>query len=98
MFGRNDFLGEVTINLQGIVFDNPQPQWYTLQERVSIRMFVKPKSASAEQPNDLHFKSHSTRKYPFRESLPHPPPTLAFPAIPLFEAFTSKVAVGHSVA
>lgn len=35
MFGRNDFLGEVTINLQGIVFDNPQPQWYTLQERVS---------------------------------------------------------------
>lgn len=36
MFGRNDFLGEVTINLQGIVFDNPQPQWYTLQERVSI--------------------------------------------------------------
>ncbi|XP_031625450.1 uncharacterized protein LOC116342095 isoform X2 [Contarinia nasturtii] len=33
MFGRNDFLGEVTINLQGIVFDNPQPQWYTLQER-----------------------------------------------------------------
>lgn len=35
MFGRNDFLGEVTINLQGKVFDNPQPQWYTLQERVS---------------------------------------------------------------
>lgn len=39
MFGRNDFLGEVTINLQGIVFDNPQPQWYTLQERVSIYEF-----------------------------------------------------------
>lgn len=36
MFGRNDFLGEVTINLQGKVFDNPQPQWYSLQERVSI--------------------------------------------------------------
>lgn len=35
MFGRNDFLGEVTINLQGRVFDNPQPQWYLLQERVS---------------------------------------------------------------
>lgn len=39
MFGRNDFLGEVTINLQGIVFDNPQPQWYTLQERVSYILF-----------------------------------------------------------
>lgn len=39
MFGRNDFLGEVTINLQGIVFDNPQPQWYTLQERVSNILF-----------------------------------------------------------
>lgn len=36
MFGRNDFLGEVTINLQGKVFDNPQSQWYSLQERVSI--------------------------------------------------------------
>lgn len=36
MFGRNDFLGEVTINLQGKVFDNPHPQWYSLQERVSI--------------------------------------------------------------
>lgn len=36
MFGRNDFLGEVTVNLQGRVFDNPQPQWYTLQERVCI--------------------------------------------------------------
>lgn len=36
MFGRNDFLGEVTVSLQGRVFDNPQPQWYTLQERVSF--------------------------------------------------------------
>ncbi|XP_055677916.1 uncharacterized protein LOC129786747 isoform X3 [Lutzomyia longipalpis] len=33
MFGRNDFLGEVLINLQGKLFDNPQPQWYQLQER-----------------------------------------------------------------
>lgn len=39
MFGRNDFLGEVTVNLQGRVFDNPQPQWYLLQERVSIWVF-----------------------------------------------------------
>lgn len=36
MFGRNDFLGEVLISLQGRVFDNPQPQWYLLQERVKI--------------------------------------------------------------
>ncbi|XP_020813249.1 synaptotagmin-like protein 5 isoform X4 [Drosophila serrata] len=33
MFGRNDFLGEVSVNLQGRVFDNPQSQWYLLQER-----------------------------------------------------------------
>lgn len=36
MFGRNDFLGEVSVNLQGRVFDNPQSQWYLLQERVSF--------------------------------------------------------------
>jgi C2 domain len=35
MFGRNDFLGEVMMGLQDKVFDNPQPQWYILQERVS---------------------------------------------------------------
>lgn len=35
MFGRNDFLGEVLMPLQGKVFDNPAPQWYNLQERVS---------------------------------------------------------------
>lgn len=34
MFGRNDFLGEVMMGLQDKVFDNPQPQWYQLQERV----------------------------------------------------------------
>lgn len=33
MFGRNDFLGEVMMGLQGKVFDNPAPQWYQLQER-----------------------------------------------------------------
>lgn len=42
MFGRNDFLGEVNINLQGKIFDNPQPQWYTLQERVSFHLFNFP--------------------------------------------------------
>uniref|UniRef100_A0A182PQ69 C2 domain-containing protein n=1 Tax=Anopheles epiroticus TaxID=199890 RepID=A0A182PQ69_9DIPT len=33
MFGRNDFLGEVMMGLQDKVFDNPQAQWYQLQER-----------------------------------------------------------------
>lgn len=36
MFGRNDFLGEVMMGLQGKLFDNPAPQSYQLQERVSI--------------------------------------------------------------
>lgn len=40
MFGRNDFLGEVSVNLQGKVFDNPQSQWYLLQERVSGELLL----------------------------------------------------------
>lgn len=35
MFGRNDFLGEVMLSLKDRIFDNPQPQWYLLEERVS---------------------------------------------------------------
>lgn len=35
MFGRNDFLGEVTMALENKVFDDPLPKFYTLQERVS---------------------------------------------------------------
>ena len=46
MFGRNDFLGEVTIGLQNKVFDNPSPQWYPLQERVSV---IKLKSSHIGQ-------------------------------------------------
>ncbi|KAH1005526.1 hypothetical protein HUJ04_006486 [Dendroctonus ponderosae] len=33
MFGRNDFLGEVTMALENKVFDDPTPKWYNLQER-----------------------------------------------------------------
>lgn len=33
MFGRNDFLGEVTLPLADVVFDDPAPMWYKLQER-----------------------------------------------------------------
>uniref|UniRef100_A0A2H1VEF1 SFRICE_012460 n=1 Tax=Spodoptera frugiperda TaxID=7108 RepID=A0A2H1VEF1_SPOFR len=33
MFGRNDFLGEVTLPLADVVFDDPAPMWYKLHER-----------------------------------------------------------------
>uniref|UniRef100_A0A1B6CS04 Synaptotagmin-like protein 5 n=2 Tax=Clastoptera arizonana TaxID=38151 RepID=A0A1B6CS04_9HEMI len=33
MFGRNDFLGEVTMGLENKIFDDPLPKFYTLQER-----------------------------------------------------------------
>ncbi|XP_052740724.1 uncharacterized protein LOC112049756 isoform X2 [Bicyclus anynana] len=33
MFGRNDFLGEVTLSLADVVFDDPAPMWYKLHER-----------------------------------------------------------------
>lgn len=33
MFGRNDFLGEVTLPLADVVFDDPEPMWYKLHER-----------------------------------------------------------------
>ncbi|KAF5300077.1 hypothetical protein FQA39_LY11269 [Lamprigera yunnana] len=33
IFGRNDFLGEVTMTLENKVFDDPTPKWYNLQER-----------------------------------------------------------------
>ena len=34
-FGRNDFLGEVTINFDYYRFGDTAPKWYKLQERVS---------------------------------------------------------------
>lgn len=33
MFGRNDFLGEVTLPLADVVFDDPAPMWHKLHER-----------------------------------------------------------------
>ncbi|XP_014370968.2 uncharacterized protein LOC106720730 [Papilio machaon] len=33
IFGRNDFLGEVTLPLADVVFDDPAPTWYKLHER-----------------------------------------------------------------
>ena len=43
MFGRNDFLGEVMIPLEGQVFDEPSPKWFALQERV-IYILIEPGS------------------------------------------------------
>lgn len=40
MFGRNDFLGEVTLPLADVVFDDPAPTWYKLQERVSMIIYL----------------------------------------------------------
>ncbi|XP_055849459.1 synaptotagmin-like protein 2 isoform X2 [Episyrphus balteatus] len=33
LLGRNDFLGEVIVKLEDKVFDKPQPEWYTLQQK-----------------------------------------------------------------
>ena len=35
MFGRNDFLGEVMLPINTIPLDDPQPRWFSLQDRVS---------------------------------------------------------------
>lgn len=35
-FGRNDFLGEVTINFDYFRFGESSAKWYPLQERVSL--------------------------------------------------------------
>ncbi|KAK3585531.1 hypothetical protein CHS0354_022939 [Potamilus streckersoni] len=44
-FGRNDFLGEVTINFDYYKFDDPTPKWYPLQERMD-----------SQQPSMLTYK------------------------------------------
>jgi synaptotagmin-like protein len=33
MFGRNDFLGEVMMQMSGQIFDDPSAKWYNLQDR-----------------------------------------------------------------
>merc|ERR1711994_670960 len=38
MFGRNDFLGEVMMQMSGQVFDDPSAKRYTLQDRVSTKI------------------------------------------------------------
>ena len=39
-FGRNDFLGEVTLPLDYYEFGDSSDQWYKLQERVCIRKML----------------------------------------------------------
>jgi len=39
-FGRNTFLGEVTINFDYFKFDDPSARWYPLQERVGQMLFT----------------------------------------------------------
>lgn len=36
LLGRNDFLGEVILDLENKVFDKPQSQWYKLQQKSEI--------------------------------------------------------------
>lgn len=40
VFGKNDFLGEVNIELGGRLFDDPRPRWHTLQERVRALLHI----------------------------------------------------------
>jgi synaptotagmin-like protein len=51
IFGRNDFLGEVTLPLGHEVFETPGLKWYPLQERVCIdlrKFFFNYKLKSSE--------------------------------------------------
>jgi hypothetical protein len=43
MFGRNDFLGEVTLPLKMTDLANPMPKWYKLQEKVSYSSALRNK-------------------------------------------------------
>ena len=36
MFGRNDFLGEVSLALKDMDLANPLPRWFSLQDRVCL--------------------------------------------------------------
>jgi hypothetical protein len=44
MFGRNDFLGEVTLPLKMTDLANPMPKWYKLQEKVSCSSALRNKN------------------------------------------------------
>lgn len=63
MFGRNDFLGEVLMPLQGKVFDNPAPQSYNLQERVSCVYFFSFSRISSTFDIVIFFLERTIRRF-----------------------------------
>ena len=63
MFGRNDFLGEVMLPINTIPLDDPQPRWFSLQDRVSpytnqYDSFSFHRSLCAEVENKSKFLLH----------------------------------------
>ncbi|GBP28101.1 Synaptotagmin-like protein 4 [Eumeta japonica] len=54
MFGRNDFLGEVTLPLADVVFDDATPMWYKLQERTE--QFEEPPGSRGDLVIALKFE------------------------------------------
>jgi len=76
MFGRNDFLGEVMLPINTIPLDDPQPRWYSLQDRtepLSEELAVNGTSYRGEIIVALKFlppnsSSHSSKKLGRRSS------------------------------
>ncbi|KAG6444196.1 hypothetical protein O3G_MSEX003242 [Manduca sexta] len=58
MFGRNDFLGEVTLPLADVVFDDPAPMWYKLHERTEH--FDEHQGSRGDLIVGLKFELHET--------------------------------------
>ncbi|XP_053603872.1 uncharacterized protein LOC128671445 isoform X2 [Plodia interpunctella] len=58
MFGRNDFLGEVTLPLADVVFDDPAPQWHKLHERTE--QFDEQQGSRGDLIVGLKFELHES--------------------------------------
>ncbi|RVE51833.1 hypothetical protein evm_003453 [Chilo suppressalis] len=58
MFGRNDFLGEVTLPLADVVFDDPAPTWHKLHERTE--QFDEQQGSRGDLIVGLKFELHET--------------------------------------
>nr|XP_037868887.1 uncharacterized protein LOC101746698 isoform X2 [Bombyx mori] len=58
MFGRNDFLGEVSLPLADVVFDDPAPTWYKLHERTEH--FDEQQGTRGDLIVGLKFELHET--------------------------------------
>jgi len=55
MFGRNNFLGEVQLPLENMIFDDPSPKLYPLQERVSVILLKYMTKRRTAVSNDCDF-------------------------------------------